>query len=391
MRVVYVTSTTSQFGGSGRAFINMLEGLLKYGVQPLVIFPNSDGLCELLNNRGIPIRVLNYRMATYPPIKTLYDIILFFPRLICRILLNTVASLRLCNIAKEYNADLIHTNVSVIDIGYNASRKLNIPHIWHIREYGVLDFHYYYYYCRKQHLKKLKQLNSYSICITRDIMRYNNLIDDVDTQSKTIYDGVLSDKQVRFDKDKDSYFLFAGAIIPSKGIGDLIDAYMLFRQKKPNSRIRLKIAGDSNDQKYKNYLYDKIKKNQIQEYVDFLGMRADVLDLMFKAYLMIVPSTSEGFGFITTEAMFNGALVLGRNTAGTKEQFDNGLNLTGKEIGLRYDTQSELIQQMCEVENNGIEYYFSMIERSQKVVQKLYSMEQHSMKVCDFYKMILHK
>ena len=45
---------------------------------------------------------------------------------------------------------------------------------------------------------------------------------------------------------------------------------------------------------------------------------------MSKALALFVPSSFEGFGFITVEAMFCGCLVIGRNTGGTKEQFDNG-------------------------------------------------------------------
>lgn len=64
----------------------------------------------------------------------------------------------------------------------------------------------------------------------------------------------------------------------------------------------------------------------IASQVVFLGMRKDIYSLMKDAMALIVPSYWEGFGFITTEAMFNGCLVIGRNTSGTKEQFDNGLD-----------------------------------------------------------------
>lgn len=57
---------------------------------------------------------------------------------------------------------------------------------------------------------------------------------------------------------------------------------------------------------------------------------------MSKAQALIVASRFEGFGFITTEAMWNDCLVIGKNIAGTKEQFDNGVAETGHEIGLRF-------------------------------------------------------
>ena len=60
--------------------------------------------------------------------------------------------------------------------------------------------------------------------------------------------------------------------------------------------------------------------------------------------MLIVPSIFEGFGFITAEGMANGCVVLGRNTAGTKEQFDNGVKMTGKEIGVRFIDDNEMLQ-----------------------------------------------
>ena len=53
--------------------------------------------------------------------------------------------------------------------------------------------------------------------------------------------------------------------------------------------------------------------------VKFLGIRKDIYSLMKNAMALVVSSPSEGFGFITVEAMLNGCLVIGRNTAGTKE------------------------------------------------------------------------
>lgn len=389
MKVVYVTNSTTLFGGGSKAFVNMLNGLMKKGIEPLVVFPNSEGLCLQFKHRGIPTKIMNYRMSVYPPMKSLKDLLLFLPRLMGRIVLNYFAYLRLKVIVEDFKPDLIHTNVSVIDIGYKVAKKIGISHVWHIREYGDLDFNFYYYYSRNYFLHCLKQRNSYSICITKDIQRYNQL--SKYPNSRVIYDGVLSEDMSLFKNDKSSYFLFAGRLEVNKGISDLLLAFAVFRKKRPNSLMRLKIAGDTNNKSYSDFLRSESERLGIASYVDFLGMRNDVLDLMSNAYLMIVPSLSEGFGFITTEAMFRGCLVLGRDTAGTKEQLDNGERLTGSEIGLRYHTHDELIQYMCEVVDQGIVFYFPMIHKAQQVVRSLYSSECHVEQVYDFYKHILSK
>ena len=89
--------------------------------------------------------------------------------------------------------------------------------------------------------------------------------------------------------------------------------------------------------------------------------------------------------------MFSGCLVIGNDIAGTKEQFDNGLELTGKEIALRYTTQEQLVQHLINVTNELTEHYEQMILRGQQVAIQLYSSEQHTQSVFKFYKEIISR
>lgn len=383
MKIIYVLHTTDSFTGATKAFIALLSGLVKLGVKPLVIVPDSNGLCDELIRMNVPFKVLSYKMAVYPPCKTVKNKLFFLPMLVKRILWNAYSACKLTRIAKNFAADIIHTNVSVINIGYKVTRRLNIPHIWHIREYGVLDFHYYYYCTRSMHLRKYHQPNSYQVCITKDIMRYNGL--DGSYCARVIYDGVLPHAAVRFTSDKKPYFLFAGRLEENKGIKDAILAFAYFLKVNPSSSFRLKIAGDTTNVSYRQMLEKLVYDNGVSGRVDFLGMRSDIYDLMYEAYALLVPSYSEGFGFITAEAMFNGCLVIGRDTGGTKEQFGNGFELTGKEIALRFNTTEEMAERMSVVVTEGIESYFSMIYCSQSVVSDLYSLEKYVDSVYSFY------
>lgn len=118
-------------------------------------------------------------------------------------------------------------------------------------------------------------------------------------------------------------------------------------------------------------------------------MRKDIYSLMKDAMALIVPSYWEGFGFITTEAMFNGCLVIGRNTSGTKEQFDNGLDRHKKEIALRFNTQKELENHMKDIATNGIESYFPIIDLAKETVLALYTIEDYTKTVYDYYREIV--
>ena len=372
MKILYITSSTTPYGGASKAFMQMLFGLASIGIDPLVILPNNDGLYQILKSKGIKcIALTNYRPSVYPWLNSAKDKLLFIPRLLGRLLVNNIATMQLIKIVQQFKPDIIHSNVSVIAIGYYVARFFKIPHIWHIREYGDKDFNLHYYPCRDIQSKRYKTSKSYTICITKDIQKYNNLQNC--NNSLVIYDGVLLEKYITFNYVKSSYFLFAGRLEPAKGVLPLIDAYAEYCTQHTNP-LPLYIAG-SGTESYTQLIKHKIQEYDIENKIKLLGMRNDILNLYKDATALIVSSLSEGFGFITAEAMFFGCLVIGNNIAGTKEQFDNGKELMGDEIALRYTT----------------EHYEPMIIRSQETVKKLYSTEQHIQQVYNFYNEIMHQ
>lgn len=388
LHIIYVLSATDPLGGATKAIMNLLNGLAEKHVTPLFILPEESGIAQTLKEKDYAYKVLNYRMCVYPPLESIKDVCLFIPRCIGRLYLNRKAAKQLTAIAKDFQADIIHTNTSVNDIGYIASRKLGIPHVWHIREYADLFFNYHHYPSRSLFLRKFRTPQSYTICITKDIQKYNLLTECA--QSRVIYDGVLSAQQKYFTPNKENYFLFAGRLSEGKGIEELLHAYAEYTRHYP-SPIPLWIAGETQDDNYKKKLSDIVSQEGLEEHVQFLGMRPDILTFMQRTIALIVPSRAEGFGFITAEGMFSGALVIGKNVRGTKEQFDNGNTETGQEIAIRYETEAELTQYLAEVSKNGIEPYLTMIQAGQHTAVQLYSIESHQKAVWDLYCEIVKK
>lgn len=387
MRILFVISSTTIYGGASKSLLNLIYGLKKLGVSVFVVSPDKKGLYLTLQDDGIPVIALSYRPATLPPYKSIIELLLFIPRLIGRFLLNISASIKLAAIAKAINPHIIHTNVSVISIGYNVSRRLKIPHVWHIREYGDLDFNLHFYYTHKKQLKRYTKDNSYTICITKDIQRYNKL--QLNINSRVIYNGISSTNNISHLSKKVPYFLFAGRLEHAKGIISLIDAYASYYHMDKDP-LPLHIAGDGNTP-YVEHILSLIDSYGIADKVRLLGMQKNIVSLYQEAIALIVPSISEGFGRVTAEAMFHGCLVIGNDIAGTKEQFDNGKDLTGDEIALRYTTQEQLVKHLIDVSKKPIEHYEPMIIRAQETVQLLYSTEKHIQQVYNFYNEILYQ
>lgn len=110
---------------------------------------------------------------------------------------------------------------------------------------------------------------------------------------------------------------------------------------------------------------------------------------MQEATAIVIPSRFEAFGRCMAEAMFNGCLVIGKNTGGTKEQMDNGFSIEGKEIALRYETTESLSRLLAEITSNTNAYRDYTL-RAFHTVNQLYSTEANIQQVLDFYKNILH-
>lgn len=380
IKVVYILNSSNKYGGASKSFISMLKGLIQFGVKPYIITVERGGLCDTFEQMDIEYFIYKYFLHIYPPIKSSRDYILFLPRLFRTLFYNHRAKIKLTKIIKKIEPDIIHTNVGPLQIGDKIARKLDIPHIWHIREYQGFNFSWLSLYSMTQFKSKLQNSNNHCIAITKALFNYFQLNISKD---KVIYNGVLKGTDVKFIYKKEKYFLFAGRLEANKGIQDLINIFIEFA--KTDKEYKLLIAGDTNSNLYKEKIYKIVEDANMTERIVFLGMRDDIYTLMSTATALIVPSVFEGFGRITAEAMFNGCLVIGKNTGGTKEILEQN------SLGLLYNNDGELLNKINEVVTNGISYYFPMIEKSQKYAIKMYSQEQNYKATYEFYQEIINK
>jgi len=388
MKVAYVLNSTDPLGGATKAFMSYLRQIMPLGVTPLVVVPDHKGIYQDLTEAGIITHVLNYRPQTYPKWNTVKNLILFFPRTIARIIANRYAAHKLVTILCNFHANLVHTNVSVINIGFIAAMKMGIPHLYHIREYGDKDFGLHYLPCKRVFLKQLSADKSYSVCITKDIQKHHH--QDRNARSQVIYDSIREQVHQLSHSSLGTYFLYAGRIQYTKGLDILLRAYHTYLQSS-SSKLHLYVAGDKAEQKYYQSMVDFTVRNNIQPYVHFLGGRSDIEALMQQAKALIIPSRYEGFGLCMPEAMFCGCLVIGHNTAGTKEQLDNGRELEGNEIALRFENEEQLANILLHTDSMTQEDIETYTTRAFHVVNQLYTTEVCAKKLYQYYKDIANE
>jgi len=389
MRILYFTSSgapTGLYGGSV-ALLNLIRGVIKDEKNIVAaVFPEKGVLSEELEKLEVKCYyIFRYTLTTNPSPNNLRDFIESPLRYIMMLIRRYMAARDFIDVLDDFKPEIIHTNVGPLDTINNIAKKRKIPHVWHIREYQDLDFGMRFFPSKKKFMIKIHDKNNHLIAITNGIFDHFKM----KKTDKVIYDGVFDKKSFRNIVPKKDYFLFVGSIKEAKGVKLLLQAYKNYIKNK--GKYKLIIIGDGGPIEYKRECIDFVIENNLENLVTFLGFRQDVYTYMQEAIAMIVPSRFEGFGFITAEAMYNNCLVIGKNSGGTKEQFDNGCKMFNREIGYRFDNIEELTDCLLEVDSKFSNNCFNdqMLKDAFETSNTLYNNQNHVQAIIEYYQEII--
>lgn len=248
------------------------------------------------NNRGVLTRI-----------KNIVRILLCF-------IFNPMACNKLLKFCKREKVDLIHSNCFAVSLGAETAIKINLPHIWHIREFMEEDHMMRYMY----NIKRLRRLEefSYPIYISKSIQKkYAEIFNNM---GSVIYNTVAYDKDYvktrTFLQNGECNIIIVGKITQNKGQLEAVKAVEYLR--KNDIQVSLHICGEGPDESIlKNYVED----NKLEKFVHFLGFRNDVINIRKNMDIALMCSVSEAFGRVTVEAAYYENLVVGLKTAGTEE------------------------------------------------------------------------
>lgn len=385
MRILYVVSGTYMADGSTKSLLSLMDYMINNGHHIAVICPNENGLYKYLKAKGIDVFNAYYRNSAIPFDLSLSSWIKFLPRYIKWSAINRKAKKKLYEEVRQWAPDIIHENTSFTDIGRYLSLNLKVPYVAHMREYNSG-----YWVKGLKSMLNDKRVNV--VTITKALAK--KYLGSSKAKNVTIYDGIIDTNSIRYTAKKKNYILYAGRIEPNKGTDDLISAYINYAECYPDG-LSLKIAGDCVWPDFKRKLQVQLSEHGLSEKVEWLGVIKDINNLAYEAAVTVVPSHFEGLGRILPEAMANGSLCIARNTTGSKEQLDNGISLVGREIGLRFDSVSELTDHLVELSNNMIKDSFhmssdyeKMIKDSQIAVRKFFTNEASGRAFLNFYEQI---
>ncbi len=133
-----------------------------------------------------------------------------------------------------------------------------------------------------------------------------------------------------------SDIVYAGVLIPRKGVHQLLNAFAALDQ--PHAQLRL--VGHAENADYAASLRQQAEQLGISDRVHFHGAvsQAELADYFAAARVMVLPSLSEGLGRVVVEAMLLGTPVIGSRVGGIPDLIEPGVTgwlvEAGDEAGL---------------------------------------------------------
>ena len=210
--------------------------------------------------------------------------------------------------------DVIHSNSSYTYVGALAAKMACVPHVWHLREFLEEDQ-------GKQIIHKKRGYHMISksdavIAISRSLFqKYEPIVSK--EKLHLIYNGIDTTtfeamEKTIFEKDVPVFLFISGSDSPNKGRFELIDACSIL--KKQGEQFKLWFVGWCGDS-LKSY----VKEQGLESVTEFWGYQKFPQSFYQTADITFICSKFEAFGRTTVEAMMSGSLVIGADTAGTKE------------------------------------------------------------------------
>lgn len=321
-KVLFIASDNDSTSGAFRSMVvlcNLLQE--KFGLDICVVLPkNGDGV-NLLKASKIRYTIIDSEdwiilqsaseSQKKNKLRKMHNI-------------NSRAVSTLKRFVKGEKFDLIHINTSYSYVGAIVANQLNIPLVWHIREFLEEDQSR----TMVNRIKGYKLMSRANAVVAISDSIFNKYKAILNSDIRRIYNGIAIESFYNQDKtilNKEKTILVCvGTIDEYKGQGIAVEA--LFNLKKSSKNdIELWLIGNDRTE-YADRLRAFIASNGLSENVKFLGRRQDVAELYQQSDIACVCSKAEAFGRITVEAMMSGNLVIGADTAGTKEIIEDGVD-----------------------------------------------------------------
>jgi len=367
---IALVSLAPFIGGAEVAMKRLALGLEQQGCNVVCILGSKNEVGESFSKDGV-------KWVYFPlPFTGKWNVLYYFNALF-----------RLRSFLKRKRFDIIHANdLPSFQFVSRAAKPLHIPRICHHRYvFDGKGIKWFLKFGVEYHLFVSKALR-------RDLEKaYPSLASH---PGEVVYDGLpLSEppdentrrhikRSLQLPEDK-VVVLFAGQIIPRKGVQDLIQAWKILPEKVKN-RAYLVIIGDDLAGKgaYRQEMENLAREQGVA--ADFRGFQKNVDQWLDAADIVTVPSHIEPLGNATLEAMAHARPVIGAAVGGIPEMIVDG------ETGLLVPPRSpEALAEALNLLIQDISLREQMGKSARRRCEEVFSLENHAQNVLKIYKKLI--
>lgn len=321
MKVLFVTHCVPM-GGGNHSLLQLMKELKQppYNVEPVLLTPlnrtqfsssivneaTAIGI-ECITCRFFPFKWTERRLANY-----------------CRYVNNIISLIYVFFKVRKRGINLVHSNSSIIDFGAFLAYLLRVKHIWHIREFGDLDFGLKPLLGKHQEKFVYKFANQF-IAISKKIKEH--FIDKIPKERITVvYNGLspeLIKESVPKNYDGNLTFCMSGSLNSAKRQIDAIEAMDMLVNRKSHKNIKLIFLGDGID---RIALEKKVAGMHLSDNVVFAGWQHNPGVVYQKSQIGLMLSQNEGFGRVTLDYMSNKMAIIASDGGANPELVVDGYN-----------------------------------------------------------------
>ena len=389
MRVLYIPSGDDKYGAP-KSMMELVGNLSeRHNIEPIIMTCKKGLINEWSDKHGFENYVLGQgsfmvvggsnwfrktvKHGMYPYLKYKYE------------MEDMYARQRIEKLIGNKRIDLIHTNVNRVDIGGYYSLGHEVPHVWHLREFGKEDYNCMF--LRRDAVDFMNKSSTMFVAISNAVKQA--WIDKglEEKKIKVIYNGIdLSNYPKEIPERVNTQLgplkiVFAGIISETKGQYQLIKAIDALPDHI-KKQVKVDFYGGGREE-YINKLQNIVKRLKLESLITFKGYSSRLFEILPQYDIGIVASRAEAFGRVTIEYMASGLCVIASNSGANPEivhDAENGLLY-------KFNDYQELADKIRYLAANR-DVLFRIRKYAYESVSSRYSMNRCADDVYDLYREI---
>jgi glycosyltransferase involved in cell wall biosynthesis len=245
---------------------------------------------------------------------------------------------RLYKLFKEQKPDVIHTHLYIMPYVIPAAILARVPvrvHTIHNiaeKEVGTINrkfSRFFYKFCRVRPV-------SISPLVQESVMEEYGL---QPAKVNMIYNGIDLNKCIpkkNYKTKEKIILLHIGRFSEQKNHMELIESFKIVHDSAPNAVLRLIGSGE-----LEPGVRERVKELNLEECVEFLGLKSNVHKFLAEADIFVLPSLWEGMPMTLIEAMATGLPIVAAEVGGIPDMIKD--NTTGLLVSPHRESISEAL------------------------------------------------